>query len=170
MKTLVAVLFSVFYFSFLPFSTAQIQKQKDPETGFEVWIGKIKLSDLEDLQGYENLMLEEAFEGKPEHLEQLKNGLEGVSVKAYIGTWCDDSQYYFPLLIQVLRQASFHVEQMEIYGLDKNKNYLDGVAAPNEVKLVPTLIFYRDNKEIGRFVETPKKGILEDLLKIVKSN
>jgi len=170
MKALVAVLFSVFYFSFISLSTAQIQKQKDPKTGVEVWVGKIKLSDLEDLQGYENLIIEEVFKGKPGHLEQLKKGLEGVSIKAFIGTWCDDSQYYFPLLIQLLRQASFPIEQMEIYGLDKNKNYLDGAAAPNQVKLVPTLIFYRDNKEIGRFVETPKKGILEDLLKVVKSN
>ncbi len=170
MKALVAMLFSVFYFLFLSLSTAQIQKQKDPETGMEVWVGKIKLSDLEDLQGYENLMIEEDFKGKPEQLEQLLKGLEGVSIKAFVGTWCDDSQYYFPLLIQLLRQAAFPVKQIEIYGLDKNKKYLDGTTPSDEVKLVPTLIFYRDNKEIGRFVETPKKGILEDLLKIVKSN
>lgn len=170
MKAFISIFFSIFYFSFLSISTAQIQKQIDPETGYEVWVGKINLSDLEDLQGYENLMIEDSFKGKSENLEQLQKGLEAVSIKAFIGTWCDDSQYYFPLLIQLLRQASFPIEQIEIYGLDKNKNYLDGAVAPEAVKFVPTLVFYRDNMEIGRFEETPKEGILEDLLKIVKHN
>jgi hypothetical protein len=36
-----------------------------------------------------------------------------------------------------------------------------------KVERVPTFIFYRDGKEIGRIIENPKTSLIEDFLEIV---
>jgi hypothetical protein len=35
------------------------------------------------------------------------------------------------------------------------------------VEKVPTFIFYRSDREIGRIVENPKTGLLEDTIEIL---
>jgi ribosomal protein L30E len=40
-------------------------------------------------------------------------------------------------------------------------------AADLKVERVPTFIFYRDGKEIGRIVENPQKSLVEDFLEII---
>ncbi|MEJ2614863.1 MAG: hypothetical protein P8Z35_07895 [Ignavibacteriaceae bacterium] len=36
-----------------------------------------------------------------------------------------------------------------------------------KIELVPTIIFYKDEKELGRIVETPNDSLEKDILKIL---
>ena len=36
-----------------------------------------------------------------------------------------------------------------------------------KVERVPTFVFFRDGKEIGRTIENPKKSLLDDFLEIL---
>lgn len=139
----------------------------DPETDQEMVIGALGLDELESLSGFENLMILEEYEGKPEKLEQLRSLLQGVEIQAYIGTWCEDSQYNFPQIISLLRQADYQIASIKIWGLDKEKKMMDGTAPPYQVEFVPSLIFLKNGEELGRFVEYPKDTFIDDFIKIL---
>lgn len=140
----------------------------DTESGSEIIVGKVNLDQLADLEGFENLIIQETFTGKAAQLDELKSLLQNVEIKAFIGTWCDDSQYHLPQIISLLRQAEYAVDQIPIIGLDREKKMIDNSNPPYEVQYVPTLIFFRDGKEIGRFVESPQKSLIDDFLNILK--
>lgn len=139
----------------------------DPETNQEIMIGELSLDQLESLSGFENLMIHEEYEGKPEKLEQLQSLLQGVDIQAYIGTWCEDSQYNFPQIISLLRQAGYNITSIKIWGLDKEKKMMDGTAPPYQVEFVPSLIFLRNGQELGRFVEYPNDTFIDDFIRIL---
>lgn len=139
----------------------------DPEINQEIMIGQLSLDELESLSGFENLMIREDYEGKPEKLEQLQSLLQGVEIQAYIGTWCEDSQYNFPQIISLLRQADYNITSIKIWGLDKEKKMMDGTAPPYQVEFVPSLIFLRNGQELGRFVEYPKDTFIDDFIRIL---
>lgn len=143
------------------------KRMKDPETQDEMIVGKISIDDLSSMNGFENLIIEEEYKGKADKLSQLTALLDGVNVEAYIGTWCEDSQYNFPQIIALLRQAGYDVNAIKIWGLDRDKKMIDGSAPPNEVLYVPTVIFRRDGTELGRFVENPNKTIIDDFIQIL---
>lgn len=151
------------------FAQQQYVQYTDSETGSEVIVGKINLEQLSEIEGFENLMINESFAGKAAQLEELKFLLDNVEIKAYIGTWCEDSQYHFPQIISLLSHADYDVERIPIIGLNRDKKMMDKSNPPYEVQYVPTLIFFRDGREIGRFVESPQKSLMDDFLKILKN-
>ena len=65
-------------------------------------------------------------------------------------------------------QSEFNYKNLELITVDRTKK-ANGLEEGFNVLRVPTFIFYKDGKEIGRFVEHPIDGssIEEDILKIV---
>ena len=61
----------------------------------------------------------------------------------------------------------FPFEKTTLINVDKNKkgkrDEIEGLA----IELVPTIIFYKDEKEIGRIIETPKDTLEKDMLDIL---
>lgn len=93
--------------------------------------------------------------------------LEGVTVKIVFGSWCSDSKREVPRFIKMMETLNYDISKIEIYAVDRNKISPDGEVEKLNVELVPTFFFYRDGKEIGRIVESPKKGLEEDLKNIL---
>jgi thioredoxin-related protein len=58
----------------------------------------------------------------------------------------------------------------QMIGITIGKKTPDNLQKGYAVKHTPTFIFYRDGKEIGRFVEHSKKIIEKDLLRILRGN
>lgn len=151
------------------FAQPEYIKTTDPESGTTLIVGKIQLNQLADVEGFENLMVNEDFPGTAAQLEQFKPLLQDVEIKAFIGTWCDDSQYYFPQIIGLLKNADYNLQSITIIGLDRDKKMMDKSDPPYDVKYVPTVIFYKDGQELGRFVESRQsKKLIDDLIKILK--
>ena len=51
--------------------------------------------------------------------------------------------------------------------VDRNKEDLNGEVDSLAIELVPTFIFYREGKEIGRIEESPRETLEKDFNKIV---
>ena len=100
-------------------------------------------------------------------LKELTPFLKNVTVKGFMGTWCEDSQQQTPAFYKILDNANFDYKNFELITVDRNKTTPDNLQAGFEIEYVPTFIFYKDGKEIGRFVEYPRETIEEDILKIV---
>jgi len=82
--------------------------------------------------------------------------LDGISVKILFGTWCHDSQREIPKLLKMLDDINLKPEMISLIGLDYDKNEPLNRGKILGIKRTPTIIFYKDEIEIGRIEETPK--------------
>lgn len=105
-----------------------------------------------------------------ETLELLNSdSFSSLHIKTVMGTWCEDSQREIPRIIKILDHLDYNFENLSIIGVDKNKK-AEGINVDQlNIELVPTIIFYVDDKEIGRIVESPTESLEKDILKILLS-
>ena len=102
-------------------------------------------------------------------IENIKKIDSKVDLVMFVGTWCPDSQKEAPKILKILEAAGNPNLSMTIYGLDRDKKDPQGMAQKHNIQKVPTTIFFRDGKELGRIVEYPQKSPEEDFLDIVGS-
>ena len=109
----------------------------------------------------------EQYDPPAETLELLKSRLAGLKIDVYLGLWCPDSRNNLPPFIKILDRLAAGVP-VRYFGVPRKpsrdvKYYVVDMA----VERVPSFIFYRDGKEIGRIIENPKTGMVEDFMDIV---
>lgn len=100
-------------------------------------------------------------------LESLKSALKNVAIKAFMGTWCGDSQEQTPVFYKILDMVDFNYNNLELITVNRSKVTPDNLQEGFNIERVPTFIFYKDGIEIGRIVEYPLESIEADMLKIV---
>lgn len=110
----------------------------------------------------------ENYTSNEEVLENLKPLLnQEITIKAFMGTWCGDSQDQTPVFYKILDEAKFNYENLEFIAVDRDKSTPNNLQEGFDIERVPTFIFYKNGKEIGRFVEYPRETVEADLLKII---
>ena len=95
--------------------------------------------------------------------------LKQISIKIFMGTWCHDSKREVPRLYKILDELYYDYENFEIIGLTKDKKGYFQDYASFGITNTPTIIFYRNDLEIGRIIEEPK-GSLEDQMARIIAN
>lgn len=100
-------------------------------------------------------------------IKELKSNLKGITIKGFMGTWCGDSKRETPKFYKVLEQADYNLDKVELVTVNRSKRTPDNLQEGHNIIKVPTFIFYKKGKEIGRFVEYPRETIEKDFLKIV---
>ena len=95
--------------------------------------------------------------------------LNQISIKIFMGTWCHDSMREVPRLYKILDELYYDYENFEIIGLTKDKKGYFQDYATFGITNTPTIIFYRNDMEIGRIIEEPK-GSLEDQMSRIIAN
>lgn len=100
------------------------------------------------------------FENNPERLEAL-------SVKIFMGTWCEDSQREVPRFLNIL--SFMGVTNYEIIGLNRDKQSPQGYEKGMNIDYVPTFIIYQNGKEVNRIIESPVESIEKDLIAILQA-
>lgn len=109
----------------------------------------------------------DSYEIDQEIVENLKPLLENVNIKVFMGTWCSDSQDQTPVLYKILDTTDFNYDNLELVTVNEDKKTPDNLQEGLNIERVPTFIFYKEGKEIGRFVEYPRESVEADMLKIV---
>lgn len=102
------------------------------------------------------------------YIKKLEEKIDDVEVTVVLGTWCSDSKREVPRFYKVLNEAGYNDKRVKVIAVDKNKEAIVVDIKDWDIKRVPTFIIYKDEKEIGRIVETPKKSLERDLWNIVK--
>lgn len=100
-------------------------------------------------------------------IDELKPLLKKVTIKAFMGTWCGDSKEQTPLFYKILDEATFNYDNLELVTVNRSKTTPNNLQEGFNIIRVPTFIFYKKGKEIGRFVEYPRETVEADILKIV---
>ena len=70
------------------------------------------------------------------------------------------------LAFKIIDEIQFPQEKLRIFGVDRKKESFEGDITSMNIELVPTFIFYENEKEIGRIIETPEISLESDMLKI----
>lgn len=101
----------------------------------------------------------------PEKLKALSEVKDSVEALIFFGTWCSDSKKWIPRLLSIKEQLP--IKKYTFVAIDTTKKDEKLWVKQYGVKKVPTIIFLRDSQELGRIVEKPKKGLENNIYKIV---
>lgn len=97
----------------------------------------------------------------------LKEKMKDIEITLIMGSWCDDSRIHIPNLYKILDDINYPMEEITLIAVNEDKksegDEIEGLA----IDLVPTIIFHKNNSELGRIVEMPNESIEEDMLRIV---
>lgn len=99
---------------------------------------------------------------------QIKTVLSGVKITVVLGTWCHDSQVQVPRFFKILTKARYLKDNVKVLCVNMDKKIPGRNISELNIKRVPTFIFYKDEKEIGRIIESPKQSLEEDMLSILR--
>ncbi len=92
---------------------------------------------------------------------------KGVNIKVIFGTWCSDSRREIPRFFKIVDEANIPESIINLTAVDTKKTSrntnLDGI----DFTRIPTFIFYKNGKEIGRIVESTKESLEKDMLNIL---
>lgn len=125
----------------------------------------------EILSGEDGSLFRAEYESyKPDVDLLLKTDFEGTEAKVVLGTWCGDSRREVPRFMKIAESLPQKIYSVTYYLVDREKYCPDPAVQALKVPYVPTFIFFRQGREIGRIVETPEKSLEEDMRHILGSS
>ena len=129
-----------------------------------ILVGKMDKAAISDSAWYvENYSIDYPA---PDKIELIKKYSKGVSVEVYFGSWCSDSYTWVPAFLNIADNTSFK-KDVTIVGLPKAIPKRSAYALGKNILKVPTFVFIREGKEIGRIIESPTETLSVDIIKIL---
>ena len=140
----------------------------DEKTGKPMLIGSTDL-DAFNYPEFSDWYNAEYFAYEPDDfiIEQLKPNLKNVDIEIFMGTWCGDSRREVPRFIKILDLIEYDKNKLQIINVDRKKRSPQKAEKNKNIEYVPTIIFLRDNVEIGRIIEYPIITLESDMLNIL---
>jgi len=93
--------------------------------------------------------------------------LLSCNIIVVLGTWCSDSQREVPRLLKILDFVQFPKENLKLICIDRSKNAEETEVSDLDIQLVPTIIFYQGDTELGRIIESPEISLESDIANIL---
>ncbi|MFK5982336.1 MAG: thioredoxin family protein [Flavobacteriaceae bacterium] len=141
---------------------------KDTVDNNMMLLGKITLQGFKAADFSE--WFSENYNNHPLDIETIKAispKLKDINIKVFMGTWCSDSQRETPALYKILDAAEFDYSNIEIIAVNHDKETPKHLEKNMDIQYVPTIIFYKEGKEIGRYVELAQETLEKDMLAIL---
>ncbi len=91
-----------------------------------------------------------------------------VDVLAIVATWCPDTRRELPRFFKIADRAGWAMARVRLLAVDRTKKDAEGLTATWNVTRVPTFIFLRGGREIGRVVERPATTLEKDIAAILE--
>lgn len=102
-------------------------------------------------------------------IEKIKPLLDDISITIVMGSWCGDSQEQIPKFYKIISLLNFDENKIQLIAVDRKKHAreYDALVQSLNIELIPTFIFYKNGKELGRIIESPQETLETDILKIL---
>lgn len=107
----------------------------------------------------------EAYDLEDSVIKLIK--LDSIKIVCVMGTWCSDSRREVPHLFKILDALKFDYKNFEMFCVDRKKQAEGFDIDQFVIEKVPTFIFYKNDSEIGRIIESPVETLERDILKIL---
>ncbi len=98
-------------------------------------------------------------------LKPIKNE---IKVLVIAGSWCGDTQRELPRFFKIMNSIGVPNNQIEMIMVDENKKTAAFNISVIQVSNIPTFIFFKDGKELGRIIEKPQITLEDDLAKLLQ--
>ena len=108
----------------------------------------------------------EHYEVEGKLIRKLAKHKEQITIKVFMSVWCHDSHREIPRLYKILEAVDFDQTKLEVVALNRAKKAPGNPQEHFNIKRTPTLIFFKNGQEIGRFVEKPIQRLEKDIFKI----
>lgn len=133
-----------------------------------VLVGQTTRMEIQQGGFGQNFLTEYAtYEPCPETLNKLKNVIYNSHITIVMATWCHDSQLQVPRFYKILDRLDYKTDDIELICVDHDKLAGDLDLQPLSIEYVPTFIFYKDQNEAGRIIESPEKSLEKDSYQIL---
>jgi thiol-disulfide isomerase/thioredoxin len=147
---------------------ASLSSKKEVHNGIEMLYGKTSPQQLYfDFPQWENI--EKEYQADKQVIEKL-SALKGkFKVVIFFGTWCGDSKREVPHFYKIVKEAALNDNlNIDLWAVDRKKHLQNSLPQDNNIEYVPTFIFYKNGKEIGRIIESPDNTLEQDMLDILQ--
>jgi thiol-disulfide isomerase/thioredoxin len=141
----------------------------DPKLNKEILIGKCDRQGLETSDVFKAYFNEgySAYTPDGNIIKQLKKKKRGVKIVIVMGTWCGDSQEQVPHFYKILDEVGFKASDVKLICVDRAMTAGAVDITKYDIERVPTFLFYKDDREIGKIVESPMGTLEKDMLMIL---
>ncbi|WP_025667611.1 thioredoxin domain-containing protein [Aquimarina megaterium] len=174
MKTIICLITSMIL-SIMTLSAQSFNHEIKTEGSSPMLLGKINNQGLTQ-EPYNEWFSKNHKEYIPKQssIDSLKAQLPSYAITLFMGTWCGDSKREVPRMYKILEESNFPLDRLTVVAVDRSREaYKQSPGGEHEglnIHRVPTLIFYKDGKEVNRIVESPRKTLEEDMLAILSKN
>jgi len=104
----------------------------------------------------------ESYQPDDALVARLKAIDEPMHLEVVMATWCGDSRQHVPRLLKSIATANNPNITVDLIGVGPEFVTPMETIAGDNITNVPTVIVERNGVELGRFVETPANGTIED--------
>jgi hypothetical protein len=101
-------------------------------------------------------------------VDEFKDYLRETDITIVLGTWCGDSRRELPPFLKILEYAGYPEDRITMISVDRKRQAEDIDIEAMDIRYVPTFIFYIDDEEIGRIIESPKETLEIDMAEILR--
>ncbi|HZW78339.1 MAG TPA: thioredoxin family protein [Flavobacteriaceae bacterium] len=142
--------------------------QTSPGEESLILLGKINRHGLQ-LEGFKDWFgpKYETYTPDPQVITELKPLIKDIDIVVFMGTWCEDSHRDIPDLYRVLDELEYDESRLTMYAVSDDKSEPAGLVKEYHIIQVPTIIFYKNGKEINRIVEYSIRTLEQDMLDIL---
>ena len=114
----------------------------------------------------------EAYSPDQNTIDNFSEALKAYSITVFMGSWCGDSKREVPTFFKILHQADFPMSALTLVAVDRAPDsYKQSPGGEQEglnIHRVPTFIFNKNGKEVGRISERPVVSMENDILSMLK--
>ena len=157
----------VVLFTQIVFSQAKSEITKDEKTGKPMLLGEVTREAFEDTNftWFDNEYSE--YRVDTASINGLEEKISKFNFKIILGTWCEDSQMFVPRLIKIFGKLNLPPKSYSLICVDLEKKGLKREVDNLDIQLVPTIIIYSEDVEIGRIVESPQENLEKDIVRLI---
>ena len=140
----------------------------DDELNEKVLIGLCDREGLESEVFNEYYKKEyEAYTTDSAVIRKLRDMKKGVEIAVVMASWCHDSKEQVPRFYKIVDEVGIRDSKITLISVDRAKTAGEMDIADLDIQRVPTFIFYKKGREIGRIVESPTSLLEKDMLLIL---
>ena len=112
----------------------------------------------------------ESYQFVPEYIDAINTILDGIQIVVIMADWCEDSHREIPRFYKIMDHLVYPQEEITLICVNSKKETEDVPIESYKIEKVPTFIFVKDGKEIGRITEKPKESLEKDMLDLLKTD
>jgi len=126
--------------------------------------GNVKSSDILAIAEFKNRY--EQFQISADKIEQIAKALKGLKIEVYFGDWCPDSVENVPPFIKIIEKIGLKEINISYINVPKDKSKRPALLKEKNIERLPTFVFYKDNKEVGRIIEHPIPNLEDNIIEL----